>query len=388
MKHNVALVYIDSYDEEKVYNALKQAVDLLGGIAKFIQQDEKVLLKPNLLSGALPQRAITTHPSVFSAAAKLLQDAGIVSISYGDSPGNPTTTPAKASVTCGIAEAAEKLNIATADFSSGSVVTFPSGKVAHSFYICNGVQQADAIINVCKMKTHALERITGAVKNMYGCIFGINKGAGHVAYPSSEIFADMLADLNLCLRPRLHIMDGILAMEGNGPTSGTPIAMNVLLVSEDPVALDTVFAALINLEANTVPTCVSGASLGLGVMDPSQIAILTPDGTISFDEAYNRYGNGNFDVLRTKLRKSFISKILPLLPAAQAKPKVNLSKCVACGICEKACPVPEKAVKSGNGEKAKYDYKKCIKCFCCQEMCPAKAIEVHRSPFAKIIGGK
>ena len=99
------------------------------------------------------------------------------------------------------------------------MVRFPDGQKAHSFYLCKGVQEADALISLCKMKTHALERITGGVKNLYGCICGVNKAAGHARHPSSEAFAEMLADLNRCVRPKLHIMDGITAMEGNGPSS-------------------------------------------------------------------------------------------------------------------------------------------------------------------------
>ena len=244
------------------------------------------------------------------------------------------------------------------------------------------------MINICKMKTHALERITGAVKNLYGCITGVNKAAGHAAYPDSWVFADMLTDLHRCVRPRLHIMDGIIAMEGNGPTSGTPIAMNVLLFSADPVALDTVYAALVHLDPATVPTCVRGAKGGIGVMDEGLIDVLTPDGVLTVSQAREKYGNAQFDVFRGTMKKGLLPKLIPLLPFLQHRPKVDLKKCIGCGVCQEACPVPEKAVHSGHGKKAKYDYKKCIRCYCCQEMCPAKAISVYRSPLNKLLGGK
>lgn len=219
-KHPVALIPIATYDQAAVDTAVLQGVDLLGGIARFVQPEERILLKPNLLSRALPQKAITTHPAVFSAVCRLLRESGYTHLSYGDSPGNPTTSPDKAAQASGIAEAAKRYGVEMADFFSGSVVPFPDGHTAKSFYLCRGVQDADAMINICKMKTHALERITGAVKNLYGCITGVNKAAGHAAYPDSWVFADMLTDLHRCVRPRLHIMDGIIAMEGNGPTSG------------------------------------------------------------------------------------------------------------------------------------------------------------------------
>lgn len=387
-KHIVALVPLDSYDQPRVNEAVRQGIALLGGIGQFIRKDEKILLKPNLLGKAIPEKAITTHPNLFEAVAQLLVDEGYLNIKYGDSPGNPATTADKAAQACGIAQAAQRLGVSKADFDSGSVVHFPQGRRAKSFYLCKGVQEADAYINVCKMKTHALERITGAVKNQYGCICGVNKATGHAQYPNSEVFAEMLCDLNLCVKPRLHVMDGVVAMEGNGPSSGTPTAMNVLLFSADPVALDSVFAALVHLDPATVPTCVSGQESGLGVMDHDQITVLTPDGEITPAQAAEKYGKPDFDVFRGTMKKGLLFKVMPLLPFLQHRPKADMRKCIGCGICEEACPVPGKAVHSGKGQKAKYDYSKCIRCYCCQEMCPAKAIEVYRSPLNRLLGGK
>ena len=388
MKHTVALIPLSTYEQSAVDAAVRQGVTLLGGIGQFVKPEEKIVLKPNLLARALPQKAITTHPAVFSAVCRLLREEGYDHLSYGDSPGSPTTTPDKAAESAGIAEAAARYHLERADFLTGSVVSYPEGHTAKSFYLCRGVQEADALINICKMKTHALERITGAVKNLYGCITGVNKATGHASYPNSDVFADMLADLNLCIRPRLHIMDGVVAMEGNGPSSGTPVNMNVLLFSADPVALDAVFAGLVHLPPEAVPTCVSGVKYGLGVMDEGSIDILTPDGTLTMAEARARHGKADFDVFRGVIRKGFLFNFMPLLPFLQHRPKVDLKKCVACGVCEESCPVPEKAVHSGHGQKAKYDYKKCIRCYCCQEMCPVKAIEVYRHPLTKLLSGK
>ena len=388
MQHTVVLIPLDNYEQQNVDAAVEMGLSMLGGVESIIGMEEKVLLKPNLLGKALPQKAVTTHFSVFSAVCKLLKEKGYAHVSYGDSPGHPTTTPEKAAETCGIAAEARKWGVPAGEFNAGSVVHFEEGETCKSFYLCKAVQETDALINICKMKTHALERITGAVKNLYGCITGVNKATGHAHFPSSEAFADMLADLHRCVKPRLHIMDGVVAMEGNGPTSGTPIPMNVLLFSLDPVALDSVYAALVHLDAHMVPTCVSGAKAGLGVMEAEEIEILTPDGTLSMAEAQQKFGNPDFDVFRGEMKKHLLAKFMPLLPFLQHRPKADKKKCIACGICEQSCPVPEKAVHAGKGKKAKYDYKKCIRCYCCQEMCPAKAIEVYRSPLNKLLGGK
>ena len=387
-KHIVALIPLDTYDQPRVDEAVSQGLALLGGVSAFIRPEEKVLIKPNLLARALPQKAITTHPAVFSAVCRALREAGCQHLSYGDSPGNPTTTPDKAADAAGITEAAARYQVEKADFASGSVVPFPQGHTARSFYLCRGVQETDALVNVCKMKTHALERITGAVKNLYGCITGVNKATGHAAFPNSEVFADMLVDLNRCVAPRLHIMDGVIAMEGNGPSSGTPTPMNVLLFSADPVALDAVFAHLIHLDPAEVPTCTYGQRRGLGVMDEARITVRTPAGDLTVAQARAQYGRRDFDVYRGTLQKGLLFKVMPLLPFLQHRPRVNRKKCIGCGVCEEACPVEEKAVHSGNGQKAKYDYKKCIRCYCCQEMCPVKAIDVYRHPLTKLLSGK
>lgn len=382
-KSVVALVPVNTYDREAVDEAVRTGVELLGGIGRFVSPEERILLKPNMLSGMLPQKAVTTHPAVFSAVASLLRGAGYSHLSYGDSPGNPAFSPARAADVSGIAEEARRWQIPEADFSSGSMVRFPEGRKAKSFFLCKGAQEADALINLCKMKTHALERITGGVKNLYGCVCGVNKAMGHAQHPSSEAFAEMLADLNRYLHPRLHIMDGIVAMEGNGPSSGTPRAMNVLLFSADPVAMDAVFCCLIHVDPATVPTCVSAEAAGVGTMQPERIRILTPEGELTWEETAEKFGCPDFQVMREKLRRSLMMKAVRMAPFMQYRPKVDRKKCVACGICEESCPVPEKAVHSGKGRKAEYDYRKCIRCFCCQEMCPARAISARRGFFRK-----
>lgn len=383
----VALVKCDTYDEAAVYSAVKTGVELLGGLSEFVSPRERILLKPNLLSKALPQKAVTTHPAVFAAVARLLRESGYENVSYGDSPGSPATSPDRASDACGIKAQAIKYKIKLADFESGVQTAFPEGRVCRGFQLCRGAAEAEAIINLPKMKTHALERITGAMKNMYGCVCGTNKAAGHVRFPNSYMFADMIADLHRLLRPRLHILDGISAMEGNGPTSGVPTPMNVLLFSSDAVALDSVYASLVHLSPEDVPTCVSGFKAGLGLMSEGEVVVRTPEGELTLSQAREKYGKADFDVFRGKMTGGTWGKFLPLLPFLQDRPRVDLKKCVACGVCREACPVPSKAVSSGNGKKARYDYKKCIRCYCCQEMCPAKAITIYRSPLNRLFSG-
>ena len=370
----VALLPCRHYEEEGVYQAVRQGVDLLGGLLAFISTYETILVKPNLLSSATPDKAITTHPSVFGALLRCLREDGYGQVAYGDSPGSPVADLRKTVETAGLKAQADRYEVPLGDFSGGETVPYPEGRVCKKFVLCPAVIQADAIISVCKMKTHALENITGAVKNQYGCIYAANKAVGHALYPNSRSFANMLVDLNRALPMRLFIMDGIMAMEGNGPASGTPTPMNVILISADPVALDSVFARLVDLDPRNVPTCVSGEKMGLGCMHEEEITVLTPEGELTVKEAAARYGNPNFDVKRTNAVFWRMDSFLPRLRRYRDKPVVDPEKCIGCGICQEACPVEGKAVHSGHGEKARYDYKKCIRCYCCQEMCPAKAI--------------
>lgn len=387
-KSVVVLVPCREYDPELVYSAVSTGLSLLGGLPALISPEEKILLKPNLLCNAVAEKAVTTHPVVFDAVARCLQEQGYRNLSYGDSPGSPASTPEKAAEACGIAAKARGRGITPADFSTVVPTQLPEGEACKHFMLAKAVTECDALVNLCKMKTHALERITGAVKNLYGCICGTNKAAGHVRYPNSYAFADMLSDLHKAVKPRLHIMDGIVAMEGNGPSSGIPTHMGVLLFSTDPVALDSVYCALIRLDSAEVPTCVSAEKAGLGTRDPERITVLTPTGPISMEEAAATYGKPDFDVYRGALQRNMLSRMALLMPFLQERPKVDTAKCVGCGLCQEACPVEGKAVHSGKGQKAKYDYKKCIRCFCCQEMCPVKAISVYRGPVTRLLTRK
>jgi uncharacterized protein (DUF362 family)/NAD-dependent dihydropyrimidine dehydrogenase PreA subunit len=348
---------------------------------KALTKESHFVLKPNLLAKTSPEKACTTHPAVFKAAGKLMQDGGYNNLTYGDSPGTPIIKPEKIAEECGLKEPADQLGIPFGQFEDGTEVEYPEGRTSKKFVICDEILASDAIINVCKMKTHQLERITGAVKNTFGCVYGVNKAASHAKYPTAENFAKMIADLNKFIPPVLHIMDGITAMEGNGPQSGTPTQMNVILASQDPVALDTVFCHLVNLDWKLVPTNVFAMQHGVGTCE--NIEIITTEGTITPKQAFQNYGNGTFNVQRAAEFRGALNQVKFLKPILEKKPIVKKERCIGCAICVEACPVEGKAIKIIN-KKATYEYNKCIKCYCCQEMCPKEAITVKKPLLAKI----
>ena len=383
-KSVVAVIPCEKYDEEQVYESLKRGIDALGGIERFVNKDEKILVKPNLLSAAAADKAVTTHPAVLRGVLRILNEYGCKNVKFGDSPGH------------GSCEGAVKALGLDESNTFGAMITpmseevhtdFPEGIACNEFYFCREVVESDAIINVCKMKTHALERVTGAVKNVYGFVCGYRKAAGHVKFPNDTVFARMLSDIHRYTHPRLHIMDGIMAMEGNGPAAGNPVAMNVLLISEDPVALDTVFCYLVDVDPEIVPTNSQGSSMGIGTDSEDEIDILlcSESGAVNISrtELFKSYGNPSFDVARNKPRRSFLMEYSGLMTRLSRRPVINKSKCVRCGVCVEHCPVPGKAVdfKNGCDNAPVYDYSKCIRCYCCQEMCPMHAIEPGRGLF-------
>ena len=381
MKSKVAIVECREYNDAK--QAVAKAVELLGGWEQFVQPEESIILKPNLLAKSKPEQACTTHPAVFRAVGSLLKEAGYGSLFYGDSPGPGRGSAEFIAGECGIKTEADDLGIPMANFDYGSRVEFPEGRTAKEFIICDGIREKDAIINICKMKTHQLERVTGAVKNIFGAVYGFNKGAAHAIYPSADVFAKMLADLNRMIKPRLHIMDGVLAMEGNGPQSGDPIKMNVIIASSDPVAVDAVFCRLVHLNPELVFTNVHGQNYGVGTWQDENIEVHTADGVVTIENAVEKWGNPDFNVPRGSNFNGTLPFVGSLINLLDRKPVVKKDLCIGCGICIEACPLEEKAISFKNGKPA-YNYRKCIKCYCCQEMCPKKAIDVKDTLISKI----
>ena len=376
MKSKVVLLPCGEYDEEKIYSLLKQGLDLLGGVEALIPKEAKILLKPNLLKKAEVEKAVITHPVVVGAFARILRENGYEHIVLADSCGHGTTQAVIRGT--GMDTYLEKYHIPAIDYSEGVKTAYPQGIQAKEFILPKELLDQDCVISLSKMKTHALERITGAVKNSYGFVYGFHKAKGHTQYPSADSFARMLIDLNKCVAPKLYVMDGIVAMEGNGPGSGDPVPMNVMLMSTDPVALDSVFSCLIYLKPEMVPTNYHGEKMGLGTWKEEKITLMAPDGEISMADAVKRYGNPDFNVDRTEVRKNIWTRMAGALKIFQKKPYIETDKCVRCGICVQSCPVPGKSVdfRKGKDKPPVYDYRKCIRCFCCQEMCPKKAIKV------------
>ncbi len=378
-KSVVALVKCESYEIEEVRSGVALGIELLGGIQNiFTVGEKKILLKPNALIGKSPELCVTTHPTVFQAVAEFVIKAGF-KVSYGDSPafGKPATVLEK----IGISKIAAELGVPLADFENGEFVSFPEGKRYRQFKIARGVLASDGLISLPKLKTHNFTKMTGSVKNQFGCIPGFSKPEFHVKLPDSRDFSEMLVDLNRFLKSKLFVMDAIESMEGNGPSSGDPVKTNVLLFSTDPVAMDSVACRLIYLKPERVLTNLRGADFGLGKFEEQEIEIIGED--------LDRFIQKSFKVDRSpnlKDASSWKYKIAKTLLAN--KPVIDDSLCRRCGMCVDQCPMNPKAMAWKDNNKIAppvYNYEKCIRCYCCQEICPHRSISVRKPALRKLV---
>ena len=363
----VALIRCESYDYDEVKDSVQRGVDLLGGAAGFVAPGEKILLKPNWIMAVPPERCATTHPAVFKAVCEIFQAAG-ADLCYGDSPGRGSEEDETLEATkiTGFEEIGIALNIPLADFLHGREVKANT----REFYIANGALDCDGIISLPKLKTQGFLKLTGAVKNQMGCIPGRRKGAYHRQLQKPANFARMLIELNMFLKPRLYIMDGIMAMEGNGPMSGDPKKMDVLLLSTDPIALDATVCRLVDVRPEYSYTVSLGMQAGHGTYLSSEISLLGDpmDSFIAHDFKINRNPISN-------LRMEGIFSLEN--DAGVPSPYIVDENCLRCGVCIDMCPISPKAINWQGSDKVQppmYDYDRCIRCFCCQELCPHGAI--------------
>ncbi len=367
----VALVRCSSYGRAEVATAVQRGLALLGGAECFARAGETLLLKPNLLIGRNADRGVTTHPAVFHAVAESLRGSG-ATLTYGDSPAFGRTEAAAAQ--SGIAEAARELEIPLADFATPVAVSYPAGRLIKQFSIARGVLDADGIVSLCRMKTHGLTRITGAIKNQFGCIPGLLKAEFHARLASADLFSQMLVDLNGLVRPRLFVMDGVIAMEGNGPQNGTLRPINALLFSEDPVALDAAFCRLVALDPHLVRPIAYGDAAGLGSSRDIEYVGDPVEEFVAADFIVNRRPSSTAGTSPRFGRgiRAFRRLVVP-------RPVIRANRCTACGTCVSICPVNPKAVDFRDPARSlppAHRYDRCIRCFCCQEICPEGAIDI------------
>jgi uncharacterized protein (DUF362 family)/Pyruvate/2-oxoacid:ferredoxin oxidoreductase delta subunit len=359
---SVAIVKCKRYDEEEVLKGLRRSIDLIGGIGNFVRRGDRVLLKPNLLYGKAPEKAVTTHPSIVKGIIQVVREVGGIPF-IGDSPSIGSLM--RAAEKAGIKRVSDEMNCPLVEFDKPILPPKGGGKFFKQLEIDRTVLEADVVINLPKWKTHGLTILTLGVKNLLGCVPGTKKALWHLkAGEDRKVFAQILVDLYRVIQPSLTILDGILGMEGNGPNSGRPIPLGLILASRDPLSLDQIVCDILGIPRESLPTNRVAfeeglAKDGIEVVGERVEEVRIPRFRLPTpsEPAWNLPG-----FLRRALRNALTSK-----PAFDEELCDNCDQCI--GVC------PPKAMKR-RGRQLGFDYGKCIRCFCCQEVCPTGAISI------------
>ncbi len=267
---SVAIVPCESYGPETVRRAVRRVLSELGGDHRLARRGERVLLKPNLLRVASPERAVCTHPRVLEAVLEVVADAGARAC-VGDSPAYGSLRHVAEGT--GIAEVARRFGAELVPLTEPCVVT-EGGRVFRTLTVARVAREVDAVVNLPKLKTHRQLYFTGAVKNLFGCVPGRRKAWWHVKAGAYETyFARMLVDTCYALAPRLSILDAVLGMEGDGPGKGSARHVGLILASADASAVDRVAVEVVGLDARRVPTLVAARELGMGQTELGALAL-------------------------------------------------------------------------------------------------------------------
>ena len=382
MQTDVSIAKCTSYEIEEVESALVKVLEPVGGL-EFVTPRMVVAVKVNLVAPMKPDTAATVHPSVVCALTKLLREKG-ADVIIGDSPGGLYTASYLKVVydSCGMRQAEEfgaKLN----DDFSQSDIEYPDAVKAKQFPYTSWLSKADAIIDLCKLKTHGMMGLSCAVKNFFGTIPGTKKPEFHYMYPKIEDFSNMLVDLFEYSKPSVCICDAVIGMEGNGPTQGTPRPIGCLMASKNGHALDMVAAKMIGLGPKDIPTLSTAVTRNLVPSSVEEINVIgdLSEYTITDYKTVPSQSNVFFAVLGDgvpgKIADFVAGRVITPFP------KLNPDLCIGCGKCKSVCPAKAITMRKN---KPHINRKVCIHCFCCQEFCPKGALHVGRHLIMRMLG--
>jgi len=367
MENKCAYSFCPEYNQELIYEKIEKI------FAEFTSFEEKikakpganVLIKPNLLAARDPEKAVTTHPEVLTAIILYLKKFDC-QITIADSPAGVYNKKTLETLyeTCGINEVAKKtgavLNFDTAE----NIIMFPNAKVLKKAHIITPALKADFIINVAKLKTHGLTRLTCASKNLFGLMPGVLKYRQHVIMPDIRVFSQMIADINKYFEGKTFtIVDGIMGMEGEGPSSGEPRFTGALFGGINTQAVDVLACKIMQMPPETVPTISDFKTF-------DDIEVVEIDNIRTYNFKLPPVRNRSIPERVPKWIQNLLTNLIV------AKPLINKKLCKKCRICAEACPAEVILIEESGAEIKDYDT--CIKCYCCQESCPHKAITLSK----------
>ncbi|MFH0911180.1 MAG: DUF362 domain-containing protein [Planctomycetota bacterium] len=367
----VAFARCTAYEPAPVRAAAEALLDALGGLGTFVKRGDRVLLKPNLLAAHAPERAVTTHPAVVRAVAELVRDCG-GRVLVGDSPGYGSFQ--RVARATGMEEAVRAVGGELVEFTLPEKSTRP-GDLFQALDLAQELSTFDVHINLPKFKTHALAVLTLGVKNCFGTVVGPRKLQWHYrAGHNRGLFARMLVEVFRLAAPDLTLIDAVVGMEGQGPSSGRPRPLGFLAASADCLALEAACARVAGLEPLELPVLAaaqgkdSDAWLAPAYAGLPLEAVRAEDFALADGRPFHEMG------------PRFLVPLLRRLLVAEPVPA--RARCTGCGVCAEICPARAIALSE---RFPRIDRKTCIRCYCCHELCPEHAMGLSRPLPARLL---
>jgi len=381
----VSVVKCGNYNDSKVSESVAKCLERIGGMDRFVKPGMRVALKVNLLCAARPSKAITTHPSIVATVARMVKKVGAEAVIV-DSPGGGTRYTASTLrdiyQTTGMIDVAERTGARLNYDTSFEIVSFPKGKLLKRLEIIKPILDADAVVNLPKFKTHEFTYLTAAVKNLFGVVPGRTKTGYHAKLRNVQNFSEMLIDISSHVNPCLTVVDAVLGMDGDGPASGRPRELGLILASENALVIDILLAEAVGVDPKMIPYIRAAVDRKLCSGDREDVEIRGE--TLKSIRILDFVMPKTMSMIGKLGASSFLHRMAaPLFKNMfSVKPWINPRTCRGCGICEESCP--ERGVRIVDG-KAYIDERVCIRCYCCHEICPNKSIEL-REPFLYTLG--